>query len=219
MLKIIQWPSFLHKRVVTKAWRIRPRAFHHQAHHGYQDGLCPIKLRTNNEKAPKFQYKMTETGENIQKKADEIIEKTTKDLEKLEVVEKKPKQRKGQTEEEYLEQKRQFEESGPQINSEDWLYGEERLSNLDNTKKLDRVHILHACEKAYFMQEYEKCIELIKIGERLFGVELDDEAANDDLKTDFQNAGRKTRKSTKVERHVVELLHIKEACLKKLSNA
>ncbi|OBA19375.1 hypothetical protein METBIDRAFT_47089 [Metschnikowia bicuspidata var. bicuspidata NRRL YB-4993] len=155
----------------------------------------------------------------IEKPVHKIVDEATKGLEQLEVQEKKPKQRKAQSEEEYLEQKRQFAESGPQVNSDDWLFDEDLVSSLDNTKKFDRVHILHACEKAYFIKDYRKCLELIQLGERLFGVELDDDSVNDGLKTDFQNAGRKTRKSTKVERHVVELLHIKEACLKKSEDA
>ena len=149
----------------------------------------------------------------------QLIDDATKGLQQLDVKEKKPKQRKAQSDEEFLEQKRQFLDAGPQINTDTWLFDEDRLHSLDSTKKLDRVHILHACEKAYFLRDYEKCLELIKVAGGLFHIELDNETVNDDLKIDFQNAGRKTRKSTKVERHVVDLLHIKEACLKRMSDA
>lgn len=130
-------------------------------------------------------------------------------------LEKKPKQRKAQTEAEFAAQKAQFLAAGPRTNTADWLYDESVLQLLDNAQKTDRVHILHACEKAYFTRDYAKCLALVAEGERLFGVELD-ETTNDTIKTEFAHAGRKTRKSSKVERHVVELLHIKEACLRKL---
>lgn len=134
-------------------------------------------------------------------------------------LEKKPKVRKPQTEYEFNEQKAQFQSTGPRINTSDWLYDEDVLEKLDSTKKVDRVHILHACEKAYYMRDYEKCLSLISMGEKIFGVELEDESANNKLKKEFSNAGRKVKKSSKVERHVVELLHIKEACLRKMALA
>lgn len=126
-----------------------------------------------------------------------------------------PRQRKPQSEEEYLAQKKQFQEEGPRINTSEWLYNEEVLSNLDNSKKTDRTHMLHACERAYYMRDYNKCLELIEKAEKLFGVGLEDEEDNDQLKKDFSSAGKKTKKSLKVERHVVELFHIKESCLAK----
>lgn len=132
-------------------------------------------------------------------------------------LEKKPKVRKAQTEQEFNLQKHQFQASGPRINTSDWLYDSEVLEKLDSTKKVDRVHILHACEKAYFCRDYAKCLELILVAEKLFGVELEDDNANDNLKEEFANLGRKTKKSSKVERHVVELLHIKEACLRRMA--
>lgn len=133
--------------------------------------------------------------------------------------EKKPKQRKAQTEEQFLQQKEQFHREGPRINTEEWLYNENILNQLDNTKKIDRTHMLHSCEKAYFMRDYDRCLELVEVAEKLFGVELQDESANDDIKKDFSDSAKKTRKSHKLERHVVDLLHIKEACLsKKLAN-
>lgn len=144
------------------------------------------------------------------------VDETTKQVEELS-LEKKPKQRKQQTDEEFAEQKQQFLRQGPRINTSDWLFDDSTLDELDNTKKTDRVHVLHACERAYFLRDYEKCLSLISRGERIFGVQLEDEDVNEGIKHDFANAGRKTKKSSKVERHVVELLHIKEACLKKLA--
>lgn len=131
-------------------------------------------------------------------------------------LEKKPKVRKPQSEEEFARQKLEFHTSGPRINTSDWLYDPTVLENVDSTKKVDRVHILHACEKAYFCREYDKCLSLIAEAETLFGVKLED-GPNDDLKEEFANLGRKTKKSSKVERHVVELLHIKEACVRKMA--
>ncbi|EEQ37658.1 hypothetical protein EJF18_20564 [Clavispora lusitaniae] len=134
-------------------------------------------------------------------------------------LEKKPKQRKAQTEEEFLEQKAEYEATGPQIHTQEWLYDVSLLNSLDNSKKLDRVHILHACERAYYLKDYQKCLSLIDRGEKLFGVQLDDDESNLDLKADFASSGKKTKKSSKVERHVIELLHIKEACVRKMASA
>lgn len=129
-------------------------------------------------------------------------------------LEKKPKVRRPQSEEEFASQKLEFQTSGPRIHTSNWLYDSTILENLDSTKKVDRVHILHACEKAYFSRDYEKCLSLILTAEKLFGVKLDDV---NELKEEFANLGRKTKKSSKVERHVIELIHIKEACARKLA--
>lgn len=129
--------------------------------------------------------------------------------------EKKPKQRKSQLHEEFQAQKLQFESTGPRIHTENWLYHETHLQSLDPASKTDRVHILHACEKAYFMRDYLKCLELVKIGEEAFGVT---EGSEESHKCEFASAGKKTKKSSKVERHVVELLKIKDACLARLGN-
>lgn len=144
------------------------------------------------------------------------VEEVTIQVDKLD-LEKKPKVRKQQTAEEFEAQKAQFVATGPRLNTSNWLYDPQTLAQLNPLQKTDRVHILHACEKAYFQRDYEKCLELILTGERLFGVELEDETANSDIKREFASLGRKTKKSSKVERHVVELLHIKEACLRKMA--
>lgn len=147
---------------------------------------------------------------------EKAVEEATEQVNNL-ALEKKAKQRKAQTEEEFLEQKAQYAASGPKINTDNWLFEQECLNALDNSKKIDRVHILHACEKAYYLRDYPKCLLLIEIGERLFGVQLNDDESNSNLKADFATSGRKTKKSSKVERHVMELLHIKEACVRKVA--
>lgn len=134
-------------------------------------------------------------------------------------VKPKKKQRKEQTEEEFEAQKAQFAATGPQINTQDWLFDQALLDKLDNLKKTDRVHMLHACERAYYLRDYSKCMELIGQAEKLFGVELEDSSKNEDIKLDFADASKKTKKSLKVERHVVDLLHIKEACRRKQQEA
>lgn len=149
---------------------------------------------------------------------DPKIEEANKAVAQL-TLEKKPKQRKGQSEEEFLSQKAQFVASGPRINTEGWLFDKTILNNLDNSQKLDRVHMLHICEKTYFNRDYELCLQYIKQAEKLFGVDLDSPSDTEDLKQNFSSAGRKTKKSSKVERHVVELIHIKESCLKKLGQS
>lgn len=131
---------------------------------------------------------------------------------------KSKKVRKEQSEEEYTQQKKQFYHAGPTINTEDWLYDSVGSGQLDNSKKTDRVKMLHACEKAYYQRDYRKCLELIDIAESLFEVKLDNDDDNTDIKTGFEASGKKTKKSAKVERHVIDLLHIKERCLYALSN-
>ncbi|WPK23605.1 hypothetical protein PUMCH_000846 [Australozyma saopauloensis] len=149
---------------------------------------------------------------------DQAVDKVNEAVALL-AIEKKPKQRKAQTEEEFLAQKSQFEAAGPQINAQNWLFQDQILNNLDNSLKFDRVHMLHVCEKAYFERNYEQCLEYIKRAETLYGVDLDNASDNEDIKQSFSSAGRKTKKSSKVERHVVELLHIKEACLKRMQSS
>lgn len=126
-----------------------------------------------------------------------------------------PKRRKAQLEESFQANLQSYRERGPLLNTQDGLFDETRLANLDNSQKLDRVFILNACEKAYFQRNYTKCLELIAVGERLFGTTLEDA---DTLKLEFSSAGKKTKKSSKVERHVMELLKIKEACLRRMDS-
>ncbi|CUM55712.1 unnamed protein product [Debaryomyces tyrocola] len=127
------------------------------------------------------------------------------------------KVRKEQSEEDYISQKLQFYSTGPTLNTEDWLYDPEGLNQLDNSKKTDRVRMLNACEKAYYQKQYRKCLDLIRRAESLFEVQLNNEEENEDIKSDFESSGKKTRKSAKVDRHIVELLHIKERCLEKVN--
>lgn len=77
--------------------------------------------------------------------------------------------------------------------------------------------MLNACEKSYYQKDYNKCLDLIRRAESLFEVQLDNEEENEDIKSDFESSGKKTRKSAKVDRHIVELLHIKERCLEKVN--
>lgn len=123
------------------------------------------------------------------------------------------KVRKGQSEEEYLAQKTQFLLEGPQLNTPDWLLDEIKRHDLDVASKPDRVKMLHVCEMVYYRREYQRCLELIEQIEAVFGVE-DAETA----KEEFDSSGKKVKKSAKLERHVVELLRIKEKCLNRVQN-
>mmetsp|Transcript_6911 Transcript_6911/g.8775 ORF Transcript_6911/g.8775 Transcript_6911/m.8775 type:complete len:168 (-) Transcript_6911:2-505(-) len=127
------------------------------------------------------------------------------------------KLRKEQSDDDYILQKLQFYSTGPTLNTDDWLYDPEGLDLLDNSKKTDRVKMLHACEKSYYQKDYNKCLEMIRKAENLFGVQLENEEDNEGIKSDFESSGKKTRKSAKVDRHIVELLHIKERCHEKLN--
>lgn len=126
---------------------------------------------------------------------------------------KKRKQRKAQTDEEYQAQKSQFERTGPQIHEEGWLLRDENIDGLEPERKIDRVQMLNACERAYFEQDYTRCLELVARAYALFGIQDED---THELEREFESLGRKTRKSAKVERHVVDLGRIKSKCLQKL---
>lgn len=128
----------------------------------------------------------------------------------------KPKQRKVQLEEEYLRQKAQFAQTGPRINTDDWLFDNDRLAALVRTEKTDRNHILHACEKAYFQRDFGECLRLVGRAKELFGVSLDDDDANAETRRKFEELGRKVTKSRKPERHVVEVMKIRDACLQRM---
>ena len=161
------------------------------------------------------------------------------------------KTRKPQTAEEYQAQLRSFYSAGPHINSENWLL--ESLVDVSPDQKTDRVRILHACEQAYFRGEYERCLELISQGEKVFGVSdymiesFTESEENKDKKDNKDNANSKTdnteitkancvgnedsfehdkltvpvlnitsktvRKTARIERHIVELLKIKQKCI------
>lgn len=120
---------------------------------------------------------------------------------------KKKKVRKPQTEEEYEIQKHIFQSQGPTINTDEWLY--QLPDNLDNTKKPDRVMVLNACEKAYYDRDYDKCLELVKKAEIFFEVDYDKIIP-------LQQLNKKTQKSAKIERHILDLIHIKQKCLEKI---
>lgn len=123
-------------------------------------------------------------------------------------TDKKPKKRKEQTEEAYLQQKSQFQQLGPLINTDDWLYDEQKLQQLDKEKKIDRVRMLHACEKAYYDRNYHQCLEFVAIGEKVFETNLDD------IDTE-----KSSNKGGKIERHILDLHYIKQRCLERLSNS
>lgn len=123
------------------------------------------------------------------------------------------KNRKEQSEEEFLQQKKDFFSTGPVVQTEDWLFDVADLDHFDTNSKIDRTTFLHACEKAYYLRNYQKCLDLIRRGEGLFGLKNNDA---DHIKESFNNANRKAKKSAVADRHIVELLHIKEKCLEKL---
>ncbi|KAK6456696.1 uncharacterized protein RJT20DRAFT_126735 [Scheffersomyces xylosifermentans] len=119
------------------------------------------------------------------------------------MVSTRAKTRKPQTEDEFQSQLEQFRKSGPKLNTSEWLY--EDLHLLDNNMKIDRVKMLHAVEKAYYMRDYDKCKELIEVAEKVFEIVDENQA-----KEEWDQSGKKIKKSAKLERHVIDLLHIKE---------
>ncbi|KAI5955307.1 hypothetical protein KGF54_001868 [Candida jiufengensis] len=125
------------------------------------------------------------------------------------------KQRKPQTEEEYQHQLKLWNESGPQINTENWLYEEIFDKQLDPTQKINRVKLLHGCEKAYYNRDWEKCLEICKIGEKLFQVDLD--VIGETMKINLSLESRRQRISNKIERHIVDLYNIRQRCLERIN--
>ncbi|CAK9441048.1 uncharacterized protein LODBEIA_P49170 [Lodderomyces beijingensis] len=130
---------------------------------------------------------------------------------------KKKKQRRPQTEAEYQHQLDLWRTTGPQINTETWLY--EKLDQLDPENRAHRVKILHACEKAYYERDWNLCLQMCHVAESLFGVELDSMTADArDVAAPPALENKKTRKSSKVERHVFELHAIKLRCLQRIED-
>ncbi|KAG7665151.1 uncharacterized protein J8A68_001207 [[Candida] subhashii] len=128
---------------------------------------------------------------------------------------KSKKQRKPQTEEEYAQQLELWEKSGPTINDDTWLFKD--LDLLDSNKKIDRVKILHACERMYYESNWKRCLELIEIGEKVFEVDLDE--VGQELKEGLDKQRKRVRKSAKLERHVVDLYNIKTRCLERMQES
>lgn len=131
------------------------------------------------------------------------------------MVSPKPKQRKPQSEADFAAQKTEFAEVGPRINDHGWLTDNNAVAELLAERKIDRVQMLNACERAYFGRDYSRCLELISQAYVLFGAPEDE---IEQLQQEFDAMGRKIKKSAKVERHVVELGHIKERCLAKMAS-
>ncbi|ODV77751.1 uncharacterized protein CANTADRAFT_22875 [Suhomyces tanzawaensis NRRL Y-17324] len=125
------------------------------------------------------------------------------------------KTRKPQSDQEYAAQRDLFHSKGPQLNTQDWLL--ERVlqdaDSIDPETKTDRVVLLQACEKAYYQQDYELCLVLVRKAEAILGVEPFSEHSLDE---DIQ---KKVKKTAKLERHVVELHKLEERCLHRLKES
>lgn len=84
---------------------------------------------------------------------------------------------------------------------------------MDPDTKIDRVRMLHACERAYFERDWNRCLQLIEKTEVLLGVE-EQTVRDATALLEF----KKVRKSAKVERHIVELMNIKKRVLQRLQS-
>lgn len=123
------------------------------------------------------------------------------------------KQRKPQTAEEFAHQLDLWRASGPQINTETWLYEDvEKLNPIES--KVDSAKLLHACEKAYYLRDWNQCLLLCNVGAKLFAVDLDE--VGDAMKQDLQLTSRRKRLGKKHERSVVDLFDIKQRCLSRM---
>lgn len=114
------------------------------------------------------------------------------------------KTRKSQTPQEYEAQKAEFRQTGPLLNTDDWLY-HAQLDQLHPSKL--RVMMLHSCEKAYYDRDYDKCMEMIRKAEKAFGV---DESV--DYEEQYGQRTKKEKKAMMSEKHIMELKYIKERC-------
>ncbi|KAG5418913.1 hypothetical protein I9W82_003631 [Candida metapsilosis] len=126
------------------------------------------------------------------------------------------KQRKPQTAEEYAHQLDLWRSSGPQINTETWLYEDvDKLIPIES--KVDSAKLLHACEKAYYLRDWDQCLSLCNLGAKLFAVDL--EEVGDVMKQELQSTSRRKRLNKKHERSVVDLYDIKQRCLSRMREA
>ncbi|CAN3358158.1 hypothetical protein DICA3_F36070 [Diutina catenulata] len=79
------------------------------------------------------------------------------------------KQRKPQSAEEFLAQKRDFWEKGPTINTDGWLYPQDLSSwDLDLSHKPNRNRLISACEQAYYKRDYAQCLAIAGRGKEMF---------------------------------------------------
>ncbi|KAI5970071.1 hypothetical protein CANMA_000895 [Candida margitis] len=140
---------------------------------------------------------------------EESLQSEQKQEQQQEQQKPQPKQRKVQTAEEYAHQLSLWRSSGPQINTETWLYEDlDKLNPIEN--KVDSAKLLHACEKAYYLRDWHHCLQLCNLGARLFAVDLDQ--VGDAMKQDLQSTNRRKRLGKKHERSVVDLYDIKQRC-------
>lgn len=123
------------------------------------------------------------------------------------------KKRKGQSEEEYIDQRLLFWNTGPVVQSHTFItdYVErisEKMRNdqsysISETNKLERENTLHGLERLYFEREYERCLEKAsQMKENIF-------SRNADLDLN-------SKKHKNLKRIVNELDSISRMCVKKL---
>ncbi|ODV76064.1 uncharacterized protein CYBJADRAFT_6405 [Cyberlindnera jadinii NRRL Y-1542] len=79
----------------------------------------------------------------------------------------KLKVRKGQTEDEFEVQRRQFAKEGPVINTLDWLEKIE-YDKIDPEVKSDRLKLENLSQNLYYKRQYARCLEVVECGLTLF---------------------------------------------------
>lgn len=108
----------------------------------------------------------------------------------------KVKVRKGQTEEAYIIQRNQFQESGPKLNTITWLEDLD-LDKLDANVKTDRTALESLTERLYFKRDYRKCLEVTE-----FALEFVKEYPN----------------QKKIKNEIDELVLLRARCMQRLAN-
>lgn len=85
-----------------------------------------------------------------------------------------------QTLEDYAEQRDAFLRVGPQINNDSWLFDHaDNVATSDPTSKTNRSAIVHACELAYYMRDYERCTSILSQARALWSPYVDKGIARD----------------------------------------
>jgi hypothetical protein len=75
------------------------------------------------------------------------------------------KRRKSQNGQEFLQQKEAFKQ-GPPVQNMDWFDKLDLRQLEDASIKMDRGAVLHAAERAYYLKDYRKTLEILQITDK-----------------------------------------------------
>lgn len=75
------------------------------------------------------------------------------------------RRRKSQSEEDFMQQKEAFKQ-GPPVQNSDWFDLFDLSQFEDASIKMDRERVLHAAERAYYLRNYQKSLEILNITDK-----------------------------------------------------